>query len=447
MLLRAAAVLVLAAAPLARAAPPLTLDEALAIAARRNPELAVARADADAADADRTVSLAAILPRLDLSASFGHDFQGPTSGRAVRVGGTVVEVPAASASDREDYGLALELSQPVFDWRTFRDVSRAGSSARAAERDLDEASLSVAFEVARRFYEVVRTERSLAVLEKTVVRSEELVARADALFAAGRAPKSDTLQARVNLANDRAAVEAERIRAAQARHALAQTLGSDDPAGVSVVSPAILDGPIPSPEEAPPLEELLRVGRERRPAAAAQAARVDAADAAAGSARGGWLPTLSVNASYGREGRSLGGSEGVYDDPSRAYTATARLVLGWSLFDGRRTRGDVLRAEALARRARAARDRTETQIAQETADARAALVSHAREVAIAAEGLAVAEEGLSLARQRLEAGLASQLEVRDASLKLTQAELSLLQARIDHVVARADLSRAVGGTL
>jgi outer membrane protein TolC len=68
-------------------------------------------------------------------------------------------------------------------------------------------------------------------------------------------------------------------------------------------------------------------------------------------------------------------------------------------------------------------------------------------VALSAENLAAAEQGAALARQRLEAGLASQLEVRDASLKLTLAELSLVQARIDHAVAVADLARAAGGAL
>jgi outer membrane protein len=37
--------------------------------------------------------------------------------------------------------------------------------------------------------------------------------------------------------------------------------------------------------------------------------------------------------------------------------------------------------------------------------------------------------------------------VRDASLKLTQAQLQLVEARVDHAVARADLRRAVGGSL
>ena len=59
----------------------------------------------------------------------------------------------------------------------------------------------------------------------------------------------------------------------------------------------------------------------------------------------------------------------------------------------------------------------------------------------------MAEQGLALARERLDAGLSTQLELRDASLKLTQAELALVEARIDHAVAIADLARAAGGPI
>jgi outer membrane protein len=437
---------ILAASP-AAAAPPLTLDEALAEASRESPDLAVARADADGAAADRLGSLAGVLPRLDLSSTLGHDFVGASDAdRWVLSGGAALLLDATPATDQEAYSVSLRLVQPLFDWATFREVRRARFGARAAERQFDEAALQVAFEVTRRFYEVVRAERTFAVLEKAAARSEDLVARADALYAAGRAPKSDTLQARVNLANDRVSVQAQAIRAAQARHSLAQALGRDDGAEVAVVAPAALDGAAPAAPEPPPLEALLAVARERRPALAAQAALVDAADAAIGSARAGFLPTLSAEASYGRQGAILAGDTAVFgDDPSRNYSASTQLVLSWNLFEGRRTVAAVRRAEASARRARADRDRTAAQVTKEIADARAAVAALAREVSLAGESFAVAEQGLALARERLDAGLASQLEVRDASLKLTQAELSLLQARIDDAVARADLARASGG--
>jgi outer membrane protein TolC len=449
--LRAAA-LALAAAlafPLrAAASAPLTLDDALAVAARDSAELALARADAERAAAEGTFAVGGVLPRLDLTTSFGHDFAGPSGEpRFVLDAAGPLLLEQTPAFDQEAYALTLRLSQPLFDWAAFREVTRARESARAARRQYAEAELTVAFEVTRRFYEVVRAERTLAVLEDTARRSEELVGRAEALFAAGRAPRSEILQARVNLANDRVAVESQRLGLARARHALGEALGRGAGEAVAVVAPASLEAPVAAAPEPPPLDELVHLARARRPALAAQEALVSAADAAVSGATARWLPAVSAQASYLRQGSELGAREGVYGDPARAYTATTQVVLSWNLFEGRRTRATVRQAQATARRARAAQEQAAAPVERELADARSAVAALGSEVALAAESLGLAEAGLALARERLDAGLASQLEVRDASLKLTQAALSLLEARIDHAVARADLARAAGGPL
>jgi outer membrane protein TolC len=74
-------------------------------------------------------------------------------------------------------------------------------------------------------------------------------------------------------------------------------------------------------------------------------------------------------------------------------------------------------------------------------------VTLSRSSELAAESLKAAEENVRLAEKRFDAGTATQLEIRDALLRLTQSQLALLQARVDAVIARADLNRAVGGTL
>jgi outer membrane protein len=437
----------LASAGAARAAP-LTLDEALALASKASPDLAIARADADGAAAEPIASTAAVLPRLDLQASFGHDFTGRSSQPSVDLDSAIPALlPFTPATDQESNAASLRLTQTIFDWAAFRDIARARASARSAARQYDESALTLAFEVTRRFYDVVRAERTLDVLERTTARSDELVGRADALYGAGRAPKADTLQARANLANDRIAAEAQRVRVAQARSSLGEVLGRTDGAEVTVVPPAALQAPVPAGSEPPPMDVLLASARARRPALAAQAALVDAADAAAGSARGGWLPTLSAQGSYLRQGFAFGATDAIYGDPTRAYSASVQLVLTWNLFEGRRTEANVRRADAQARRARASEDKTAALVAQELASARAALASLGRQVSLASDAVGVAQQGLALARERLEAGLANQLEIRDASLKATQAELSLVQARIDEAIARADLARAAGGPL
>ncbi len=438
------------AAPLAAAANPLTLDEALALAGRQSHDLDIARADARLASADGLGAWQGVLPRLDLTTAAAHQFYGPSKVSWLD-SLTGVVVPAnVGASDYSAYSFGLQFTQPIFDLGAFRRLSQYRASERAAGRTWDEARLQVAFDVTRRFYELVKAERTLVVLKKAAQRSAELVGRADALFAAGRAQKLDTFSARVNLGNDRIQVEQGQTRLVQARGDLAVALGLPGDAPVEVVAPSSVVGKILPAVEPEAVELLMTRATERRPSLAAATAQVEAAESTLGVARSAYVPTLSAQASYSRSGQkatTTSSGDGVYGDPSRNYGASVGLLLSWNLFAGRSSEAGVARAEASAERARAIAARTRDAVAREVTLARQTLTALAAQVTLSADNLIAAEQSLALARQRLEAGLASQLEVRDASLKFTQAELSLEQARIDHAVATAELARAVGGAI
>ena len=254
------------------------------------------------------------------------------------------------------------------------------------------------------------------------------------------------LTARGNLGNDRIAVEQARARLVQTRADLAYALGRDESEGLVVVAPAALDRPLALVE--PPAEAALAErARRARPLLASQAEDVRAAELGQDLARGAWFPTVGAQASYDRQGPSFAGTDGVYGDPARQYVASTQLVVQWNLFNGRQTQADEQRAALATRRARALAAQAGQQVSGEIARARSSLIALGRAATLSAENLVAAEQGVALARDRLEAGVASQLEVRDASLKLTQAKLNLLQARVDQVVALADLNRAVGGNL
>ncbi len=424
----------------ARAAP-LSMDDALAMAARKNADVLSSRADLDAARADVGTARSAVLPRLDLQAMVGRQAWG--DGVATLSG---LSFPQ-KAGNAGDHSLGLQATQTLVDLSRFRSLDQAHEGARAAELAHDELALLVSFQVTQRFYELVKQERSLEVLQKTAARSGELVDRADALFAAGRTPKSETYSARVNLRNDQIAVEQQRLRLSQARSSLAQALGWLEPEALEVVAPAELDAPPAPAQEPPPLDLLLARARERRPALATELARVAAARAGIGLARAGDYPSVQLQATYQRQGSQLGGRDGVYGDPRRSYLATGQVVLSWNLFDGLGTRAAVRKAEAGLARAEAQAQRSGENVAEEVTGARAAVVGLARQVELGADNLELARNALKLATERFAAGLATQLEERDASLKLSQAELTLMESRIDHAVARADLVRAVGGAL
>jgi outer membrane protein TolC len=431
---------VLLAAPAPAAPAPLTLDEALAEASRSSPDLRIARADRDAALGDRTVAWSTVLPRLDLTASFGRLATGATG---------TAPLPDTPYLSSEDYALGLRLEQPLFDGlRSWSLVSAGRARAAAAEESVGESGLTAAFEVTRRFMEAVRAERNLAVLEEAARRSEEVLRRAQALYEAGRVPKGDAIAARVNLGSDRILAEVQRARVTRARVDLCLALGRDADPELTVVPPAALLGPGGAGgEDPPPRDALLQAARRSRPLLRSQRDLVTAAEAEVRAARGGYWPFLSAVLAYDRASPLLGGRGGIYGDLSRQYAASAVLALTWNLFDGLRTTGTVDRAAAVAGRTRAGSDQSEQQVTGEIASSRDQVVVLRRAVALAVDNLAAAEQGLGLARDRLDKGAAMQLEVRDAELKLTQARLALIGTRIDEAIARADLNRAVGGAL
>jgi len=440
----------LAAGPAAAAAP-ITLDEALALAARSNLDLRLAGNDRSGAEVDAYGSYAGVLPRLDLQAQFGNQYSAygqqitiaPVQINPVAYEKLIVPTPAV---DFESYLFGLQLSLPLFDgFTSWARIAQSEALSRAAARQYDEAALATAANVIALFYEVVRAEKSRAVLDEAARRSGELVRRTDALYQAGRAARADTYAARVTLGNDRIAVEQQSARLAEARVALSLGLGREADPDLRVVAPEALEAPVFL--DPPPLAELLELAKARRPVVAAGQERLRAAAEDVRAAQGGYWPAVSAQASYVRQSPWLYGTFGAYGDPTQQYVATVGVNVNWNLFEGRATSAAVQRARVGRERAELAAQQAVQQLTSEVARARSSYVTLVRSSAIAEENLRAAQENLRLAKVRFEAGAATQLEITDALLKLTQAELALLGARVDAIVARADLNRAVGGAL
>src|ERR1700694_882973 len=104
------------------AAAPLTLDDALAMAAKRNAELAIARSDEQAAAVEARASYQGVLPRLDLAGAFGATFEGAQQQVNVVPSGApppapqFVRIPVTiNANDFGAYQLGLNFNWTFFD--------------------------------------------------------------------------------------------------------------------------------------------------------------------------------------------------------------------------------------------------------------------------------------------------------------------------------------------
>jgi TolC family type I secretion outer membrane protein len=198
------------------------------------------------------------------------------------------------------------------------------------------------------------------------------------------------------------------------------------------------------PARAVTLQQALQLAHESNPQVVGATGAISSAQAAERSARGAYLPSLSVNAGSSLAGANTFGTgtaagvDGMSDSYSAGLSASYDVYTG-----GRRT------AERTAARA-------ETRAAEATLTAQRANVSLDVEKAfyevlrtedlttVAQSRIQRAEEGVTAAQQRLQLGSATRSDLLRAQLELNTARGDLLQARTERDAAQLSLGRLVG---
>lgn len=440
---------------------------------RDNAQTLMAALEQDRAAQQVQLARSAILPQLSLNGTIGAALYGPqrtfstvpeTDASGSIVGFTQRSVDVNTHTGRGAFELSASLTQLLYDGGAWWSrLAQAGALADAEQGRTKEQRLAAEYEGVRRFYELLRAQEIARLLEESVKRSEAQVARATALFEAGRANRGDVLAARVNAGNDRLELVRQQSLVAEAQGNLAVWLAR--PGSVALVAtapeafavspdstdltpsaerptsggvePSISDSGTPSLT----LEEALSAARERRPLLEALTSRLRAADLATELARAPYLPSVAVEVSAGRYAPS---PDPFFTDLSRQNFVQGGLNLRWNLFAGFKDSAALQQTRIAKRQVTLEFQQAEREL---EAQIRTALVNHRAQLAaeaISRENLTLARAGLELAETRFEEGAASTLEVRDAQLKLSLAELQLLQNRINVEVSRAALERAVG---
>ncbi|MBX5480429.1 MAG: TolC family protein [Myxococcaceae bacterium] len=428
-------------------ATPITLEEVRA-QSRQNADVLLAQLDQEAAVEQSRAARSAIFPQVSLNGTAGGAFYGPqrifstvptTSPTGTVTGFTQRSVDVEVSSSRASFDLAVSLQQLIYDGgRWWAQIAQAGALEAAQAGQTQERRLASELEGVRRFYELLRAQEALEVLEANLRRSEEQLRSARALFEAGRGQKVDVLGAEVNLGNDRLAVVQQRARIADAQAQLAVWLMRPGTEELIAQSPPTFDAP---PTPGPDAAEAIARARQARPLLGALEAQVRAAEHGVDVARGDNLPAVYAGVTVGRQGPS---ADPFFTDPSRQNYVQGGLNVRWDLFNGFRTSSEVQRAQIARRRATVEMDQQCRELEAEVRTAAVNLATRVEAAAIARANVAVASEGLALAQARYAQGLGSTLDVRDAQLKLTQAELTLVENRIDVEIARAALDRAMG---
>lgn len=416
----------------------LTLEDALAIARERHPDLIQARNALQAQGAQVRAGFGSFLPTLTAQLNFGGSNSETVTGQDTIGRPIPLPTPIDYQSSYSDQGLFAGLT--LFDGlQNLKSYAADKATYGAREDDVAAVETRVDAETTRRFFDAVRTQQLIALEERLLASSREQRDNTARLFRTASATQEDLLGAEADVASQELQVARARGEADKALLALREQLGLTEPIDFTVA------GDMPAAWDPAPLvpDSLVDFALRNHPDIARLDAAANAAHLQAGAARGSYWPTVRLSASF-RRSVSVSSYDALFQFNPKNRTLGFGVSFEWPLFQGFRTRAQVARAVADARNAdqtlRAARLLRDREV-------RAALI----DVQNAYQGVALAEratelsnERLRLSRERYAIGAIDFATLQILIDRAAQEERQLINARYAFVASAVTLSERLG---
>lgn len=433
----------LSATSFAQAAPrALTIDDAVALALRTNPQLASARARAEAGDINAVSAGRRMLPSIHVSdeaqlwnAPFAIAF--PSTGPST---GTAMPPMAFVVRNQETNTFTASFDQPLMglfranDERETLTEQSAGDRAQIAAGESD-----LRANVETQFLRVFEAQALEQIASSSVHELGDQVTVAKARLASGVITNADLLRIEVAVANaEQQALEAH-SQGVTSRAQLFAAIGLSpaDAAELTLVAPEARLAAVRARGSSPSLAALMPQARDHRPELVRQAHLISAADRQRGARTYALLPDIDLEGAYIRTDGQL------FAPPNSAFLG---IKANWAIWEWG---ASDLQRKAAAVQADAARRDQEMLARQIEAELSASLAQGdaARgAVGTAEKAVASAEEAYRVTDAALKAGTATTTDLLESQSALSQARLNLTRAQYELVLSDVALAHASGST-
>lgn len=401
-------------------ARPITLDEAIETALRRNPDLDAAEADLDAAQSNRLAAYGTLLPSLDL----GYGYSTSSTGRLD---------PTGQAITNTSWTGQLTARYNIFSgFRRVAEISSSRRSAEAAGARYRERRFQTVLDAKTAYFQAVAVRELVTVERDRVGRQQAQLDSVSVQLELGQTARTDVLRSEVALNNARLALVRAENAARAADFRLARTIGSTEP-----VEPAETDVLDPAPL-ALRREEATAISLRSGPAVLSAQAEEAAANAVVRAAKSAWLPDFTFQGGWAW-------SDDQFPPKNRSWRVF--VFGGVPLFNGFQRENQVWQARARAEAAAATARAEELRVREEVNTAYDQVEAARVSIALAEKTVELAREELAATQERFRFGRGSILEVQEAQIALEQAEVDRIRARFDYQLGIATLEYLLGASL
>jgi outer membrane protein len=432
----------------------LTLDQSVAIAIEKNPEIRIAEKELSKAKSGLGEALAAIMPKVNGSVNFQHvwNIQTQTMPNFIK---SAMQLPDGSyvlpgVEQMPDYlqiafGIdntfmyGATLTQPLFlGGAGWAGIRMANAAKHAAEYNLEFKRQSLIYNTVGAFYACLTAREFVNVEEQAVAQSEANLDLVRKRFDAGSASGFDRMRAEVDLANLRPLLISARNGYQSALTGLRTIMGLPENTPVEISGElAYIDDSI----DQSPLGALREKAYQARPEFLALKSQKSVVSGGVAVARSMLLPKLFFQTDYSYMAMRTD-FKFRQKDFSKGFTSAVSLQV--PLFNGL---GNI-HAYQKARLDYKIMTDSEKQLKDGVAAEVEMTYNKFREARekyfSAKESIAMAQEALRLAKLMYEEGASTQLDVMGAQLALTQSRLNYVTSLFEYQMARYGLRKAVG---
>ncbi len=398
---------------------PLTLAQALKMAAERNGTIMAAQFDIEAARQRVTQAKAAFLPTVTPSYRYN-------SGR------TEIETSGGTRFLQDEGGSSLVRA----DWRIFDSGERmfsmraSRSSLSAQEFSSRQTLRSTLFATTQQFYEALRSQELLKVAEQQVKRADAIRGQVDARIAAKDAAEIEKFQAEADYQNARVQALVSRNQVSTTAATLKGTIGLEPTEPLPPLAPE------PEVKNLSPVEDLKTLLAE------GLAGRPDL------ESRRNALQSLRYSKDRARREAGLTfGLDAHFDQhvtPRSLEDRALTLNVSYPLFDGGQRRAIARELEQNIKADAAALVQAERSARAEIEAAHFEFAQNQDRLTAAGVALVAAQKNYDAAVESQVAGAYDLLQVSAARLSLVTAESNYIEAVYDYRISEARLRLVTG---
>jgi outer membrane protein len=419
----------------------LTLAEAERVALDHQPQLRVARAQTESAEAQAEQTGAPLLPQVTATAQYQRTTgnfvprpgylptTGPIQGSGASVGSTISLNPAFDV-----WNFGINATQLIYDfgqtYGRYRASAATADSLRATERST---RLQVIAGVRRSYFAARAMKDLVKVAQETLSDQDKHLVQVQGYVTVGTQPEVALAQQKAAVASSRVALITAQNNYETSKAQLNQAAGIAGGTEYDVSDEEL--GPIEDEDQ--PLEALASKAIAARPELQALQKQRAAAQETLTSVRGGYGPTLAATGTATEAGIALDGLVPNWN---------VGLLLTWPVFQGGVTKATIHVAQAGVRTVDAQTALEELQVRLDVDTARLAVRAAKATIGAADDALTSAREQLTLAEQRYANAVGNIIELYDAQVAYTSAAAQVVQARYGLSAARAQLLAALGRT-